>query len=118
MVRAAVQQHGHASAPVQAENSSQTSSTATHRLPTNGVNVLLQSDELMNAESDPFVVRMPAQGPGRERSAVSTAFRTPPSLDDSESWPEMGKGGRSASTSVPASIVDLDKKEGSSKKGE
>lgn len=73
---------------------------------------------------DPFVVRIP---PHHRSQSSSIVPRTPPSLDDIDSWPEMGKGGMSVSTSASESLVagstssDGDKKESlvnTHKKGE
>lgn len=83
-----------------------------------------QASSVSAKVDDPFVVRIP---PHHSSQPSLIATRTPPSLDDIESWPEMGKGGISVSTSASESLVagstgsDGDKKESSTsahKKGE
>ena len=94
----------------------------------NGVANASYHDDLASSMSakadDPFVVRIPPQ---LNSQATPIATRTPPSLDDIESWPEMGKGGPSVSTSASGSVIagstgsDGDKKEtltSTHKKGE
>lgn len=94
----------------------------------NGIANASSHDEQVSSISakvdDPFVVRIP---PHHSSQSSSFTTRTPPSLDDIESWPEMGKGGMSVSTSTSESLIagstgsDGDKKESSMsahKKGE
>ncbi|KAL5514453.1 hypothetical protein ACEPAG_2541 [Sanghuangporus baumii] len=112
------QQRGHASASVQTENSPQQTSTATSRAPINGINAPSSLDELTSGDHDPFVIHVPPHRHAQGRANASSASLTPPSLDDADSWPEMGKGAPSSSTSVSGSIAEMDKKDGPLKKAE
>lgn len=111
-------QQGHASASVQTESSPQQSATATSRAPVNGISTPSSVDDSMSGDHDPFVVRIPPHGHAPSRANASSASRTPPSLDDVDNWPEMGKGAPSSSTSVSGSIAETDKRDTPSKKGE
>lgn len=68
-------------------------------------------------DDDPFVVRVPAHlQASTSANASSSSGNVPPSLDDSESWPEMGKASSSVSASgsvsgAASSIAEGDKKE-------
>ena len=68
-------------------------------------------------EDDPFVVRMPPHlQASTSASASVSSGKTPPSLDDVESWPEMVKPGSSVSASgsvsgAASTTAEGDKKE-------
>lgn len=94
-----------------------------HPPPPNGITNQTSHEDLSSSASsksvdDPFIVRIPPHG----HAGTRLASQTPPSLDDVESWPEMGKPGPSTSTSVSGSgspamgsfISEGDKKEGTS----
>ncbi|KAL5521511.1 hypothetical protein ACEPAF_2259 [Sanghuangporus sanghuang] len=112
------QQQGHASASVQTENSPPQTSTTTGRAPINGINAPSSLDDLTSGDHDTFVVHVTPHRHAQGRANASSASLTPPSLDDADSWPEMGKGAPSSSTSVSGSIAEMDKKDGPSKKAE
>ena len=110
--RAVGQQTEFASTAVAAEPSSQQASNTVPRPHHNRISL----ESTLSEEHDPFVVRVPPHVQGRANA--SSASQTPPSLDDAVNWPEMGKSASSASPSVSGSVIDTDKKEGSSRKGE
>lgn len=102
--------------------------TPTNRVPLNGVGTSstaqhtqhrIDSPSSSNTSviaDDPFVVR-----PGRAALALTmTASQSPPSLDDTESWPEMGKAIllSSSSGNVQSQVITVegDKKEASTRK--
>lgn len=85
---------------------------STNKLPMNGNNTRVAEVVASKSQDDPFIVRMPA------RNQPSAPLL--PSLDDAESWPEMGKAvvaspGASSSMEVekkdaPSSSIQPNKK--------
>lgn len=71
----------------------------------------------MKNDHDPFVVQVPPHLQASTSTNTSMpSGKTPPSIDDSESWPEMGKVSSSVSvsgsvTGAASSAAEGDKKE-------
>ncbi|KAI5120889.1 hypothetical protein M0805_002989 [Coniferiporia weirii] len=109
MARVAVQQQ-QTPTVAQSHSGNAEKANAAPRAPLNGIMNTSSHDEPASSApnkspDDPFVVRIPAHS------------RSPPSLDDTESWPEMGKHGPSASTSTSVSTT-AGSSSGGNKKGE
>jgi hypothetical protein len=98
------------------------SASVNARPPLNGIttatglsNPLLPAVARNKIDDDPFVVRLPPHlQASSSTNASSSSGKTPPSIDDVESWPEMGK--MSSSVSVSGSVsgaasIEGDRKE-------